>query len=96
MAVRRPSSRSRPRTSPSTSSTLTAPANAAFQIDFDNEDASVAHNVTIKDATGAMLFKGDLVTGVAQATYNVPAIPAGSYTFYCIVHPNMTGTLTVQ
>ncbi|MFI5225422.1 MAG: cupredoxin domain-containing protein [Candidatus Limnocylindrales bacterium] len=77
-------------------STLTAPANAAFQIDFDNQDVGVAHNVTIKDASGNMLFKGDLVTGIAQATYSVPAIPAGSYTFYCIVHPNMTGTLTVQ
>jgi plastocyanin len=77
-------------------STLTAPANAPFQIDFDNEDASVQHNVTIKDASGTMVFKGDLVTGVAETTYNVPAIAAGSYTFYCIVHPNMTGTLTVQ
>jgi plastocyanin len=26
----------------------------------------------------------------------VPALPAGTYAFVCSVHPNMTGTLTVQ
>jgi len=26
----------------------------------------------------------------------VPALPAGTYTFACSVHPNMTGTLTVR
>jgi plastocyanin len=26
----------------------------------------------------------------------VPALPAGTYTFACSVHPNMTGTLTVK
>ena len=28
--------------------------------------------------------------------YQVPALKAGTYPFVCIVHPNMTGTLTVQ
>jgi plastocyanin len=26
----------------------------------------------------------------------VDALPAGTYGFWCEVHPNMTGTLTVQ
>jgi plastocyanin len=26
----------------------------------------------------------------------VPPLQAGPYTFICTVHPNMTGTLTVQ
>jgi plastocyanin len=26
----------------------------------------------------------------------VPALPAGTYSFVCSVHPNMTGTLTVK
>jgi plastocyanin len=77
-------------------STLTAPAGAAFQIDFDNQDSPIQHNITIKDSSGTITFKGDLVTGPAQTVYNVPAMQAGTYTFYCIVHPNMTGTLTVQ
>jgi plastocyanin len=75
---------------------LTAPAGAAFQIAFDNQDASTAHNVAIKDGSGKEVFKGDLVTGVAQKTYDVPALPAGSYAFACTVHPTMTGTLEVK
>ena len=74
--------------------TLTAPADKEFQIDFDNQD-SAPHNIAIKDASGAQQFKGDVVTG-QKVTYNVGALPAGSYTFWCEVHPNMTGTLTVQ
>ena len=74
--------------------TLTAPADTAFQIDFDNQD-SAPHNIAIKDASGAQKFKGDIVTGT-KVTYNVAALPAGAYTFWCEVHPNMTGTLTVQ
>ncbi len=41
------------------------------------------------------MFKPDLLTGPGKTDYNVPALPAGTYTFYCIVHPGMTGTLTV-
>ena len=74
--------------------TLTAPADTAFQIDFDNQD-SAPHNVAIKDASGAEKFKGEIITAT-KITYNVAALPAGAYTFWCEVHPNMTGTLTVQ
>jgi len=75
---------------------LTAPAGAAFQIAFDNQDNATLHDVVIKDAGGKELFKGDLVTGVAQKTYNVPALQAGNYTFVCTVHPTMTGTLEAK
>jgi plastocyanin len=74
--------------------TLTASADTQFQIDFDNQD-SAPHNILIKDASGAQRFKGDIVTST-KVTYNVGALPAGAYTFLCEVHPNMTGTLTVQ
>ena len=74
--------------------TLTAKADAPFTIDFDNKD-SAPHNVAIKDASGSEKFKGEIVTG-KKVTYNVPALAAGTYTFWCEVHPNMTGTLTVQ
>ncbi len=79
-----------------TTTDITAPADKTFQIKFDNEDASVQHNVEIKDSTGKVVFKGDLVTGVTTTTYTVPATPAGTYPFQCTVHPNMTGTLTVK
>jgi plastocyanin len=29
-------------------------------------------------------------------TYDVPPLAAGTYGFICSVHPNMTGTLTVN
>jgi plastocyanin len=73
---------------------LTAKADTAFTIDFDNQD-SVPHNIAIKDAAGATLFKGEIVTS-KKVTYNVAALAAGQYAFWCEVHPNMTGTLTVQ
>jgi plastocyanin len=77
---------------------VTAPAGTAFQITFDNKDAGTPHNVAIhKDsASGAEVFKGEIITGPATKTYDVPALDAGTYAFACTVHPNMTGTLTVQ
>ncbi len=75
---------------------LSAPAGSAFQITFTNQDSGVPHNMEIKDSSGASKFKGELVTGPNSATYQVPALPAGSYTFICDVHPNITGTLTVK
>jgi plastocyanin len=79
-------------------STLTAPAGQAFKIDFKNKDAGTPHNVAIHQdsPTGAEIFKGDIFPGVAEKTYDVPALQAGTYGFVCSVHPNMTGTLTVQ
>jgi len=73
---------------------VTAPADVPFTIHFNNKEA-VPHNVAIKDVGGAQQFNGDLVTGPAEVDYAVPALQAGAYTFVCIVHPNMTGTLTV-
>ena len=73
--------------------TVSAPAGTAFVISFDNKEAQ-PHNIQIKDASGNSLFKGDIVMGPKQVDYQVPALPAGTYTFVCDVHPNMTGTLT--
>ena len=77
---------------------LTAPAGTPFQIEFDNKDNGVPHNVSIhKDSTaGQEVFKGDIFSGPAKRTYDVPALDAGTYAFACSVHPNMTGTLTVE
>lgn len=75
---------------------LTAPAGQAFAIAFSNQDSGIPHNVAIKDGSGKEVFKGDIVTGPTQTTYQVPALAAGTYTFYCSVHPNMTGTLTIK
>jgi plastocyanin len=74
---------------------LAAPADVEFQIEFDNQDAGIPHNVEIKDANGQSVFKGEIFNGVAVKTYDVPALAAGTYQFICTVHPNMIGTLKV-
>ena len=74
---------------------LAAPADAAFKIEFDNQDAGIPHNIEIKDAAGTSVFKGEIFNGAAVKTYDVPALAAGDYTFVCTVHPNMVGTLKV-
>lgn len=75
--------------------TLTAPAGKPFTVAFDNRDPA-QHNLEIKDASGASLFRGEIVTGPAVKVYSVPALAAGQYPFVCSVHPAMTGTLTVK
>ena len=75
---------------------LQAPAGQPFTIHFKNDDTSVPHDVEIKDGSGNVAFKGDIITGPSDTNYSVPALTAGTYTFQCTVHPNMTGTLTVQ
>ncbi len=75
---------------------LEAPAGQAFQIAFDNQDAGIPHNIQISDAGGTLVFEGETINGVAQTTYNVPALAAGVYKFVCKWHPNMVGELTVK
>ncbi len=75
---------------------LTAPADTPFTIAFDNKDQGQPHNIAISDASGAEVFTGKIITGPAVEVYDVPALPAGNYTFVCSVHPNMTGTLAAS
>ncbi len=73
---------------------VTVKAGAAFAIDFDNQDGA-PHNIAISDASGAKVFKGDIVSS-SKVSYQVPALAAGTYTFICEVHPDMKGTITAQ
>lgn len=78
--------------------TVTAPADTPFQIQFENKDAGTPHNVAIHlgSPTGAELFKGEVFSGVATRVYDVPALDAGAYAFVCTVHPTMVGTLNAE
>lgn len=78
------------------STTLEAPAGQPFQIEFDNQDAGIVHDIEIFDASGGILFEGETITGPVKTTYSVPALTAGTYKFACKWHPNMTGQLTAK
>jgi plastocyanin len=78
--------------------TVTAPANTPFQIQFENKDAGVPHNVAIRlgSATGAELYQGTVFNGIETRAYDLPAYDAGQYAFVCTVHPTMIGTMNVE
>ena len=75
---------------------LAAPAGTKFTIDFHNTDKGVPHNLAILDSEGTKVFTGSIFTGDDTKTYDVDALPAGTYSFHCDVHPTMTGAFVVQ
>jgi plastocyanin len=78
-------------------SSLTAPADEPFQIAFDNQE-SAPHNVAIyRDASATgQVFGPEPFSGPATVTYDVPALPEGTYFFRCDLHPQMSGELTAS
>lgn len=75
---------------------LQVPADEPFQIDFDNQDPGVQHNVEIFEgdvAEGETLYEGALIAGVNKVAYNVEPLKAGTYAFNCVVHPTMIGKI---
>jgi plastocyanin len=77
-------------------SALAATANTPFVIAFDNNDPGAAHNVAIKLGSDLIFNPLPTIVGPAKANYFISGgLSAGTYTFLCIVHPVMHGTLTV-
>ncbi|MDP9297299.1 MAG: cupredoxin domain-containing protein [Actinomycetota bacterium] len=78
---------------------LSFPANTPVDLAFANHDAGTGHNVYIaasKANASTPLFAGSTVTGPATFTYTVHPFAAGTYYFFCNIHPTtMNGTLTV-
>ena len=81
------------------STTLSFPADTPVALTFDNQDPGVQHNVVIVagvDQNAPKVFTGALVTGAKTQPYAIDPLKAGSYFYFCQVHPTgMTGTLTV-
>lgn len=77
---------------------LSVPANAPFAIAFTNKDpAGVTHDIDIKDASGTIVASTDPIAGGTSTNYVYKALPPGTYTFFCSIHPGiMTGTFTVK
>ncbi|CAN5124412.1 hypothetical protein BH23CHL9_BH23CHL9_11810 [soil metagenome] len=70
------------------------PAETDFCIAFENLE-DVPHNVAILDGSEA-LFEGEYLNTAGSVVYNVPALPAGEYTFVCQAHIQaMSGDVTV-
>lgn len=77
---------------------LAVGSDVPIEMEFDNADPGVQHNVVIVDggdAEAPVLFQGELLTGPDAFTYAVDALPEGEFFFFCEVHPTtMTGTMT--
>jgi plastocyanin len=78
-----------------TTRNVAAPAGVEFTLFFENRDNEL-HNVHISDATGVDVFHGETFTGPEAKVESVPALAAGTYSFKCDIHPDMTGQLVSQ
>lgn len=77
---------------------LEAPADEPFDIEFENTDTGTMHNFSIytDDSATKSLYTGQFFSSGTQ-TEQVPALEAGTYFFRCDVHPTtMKGDLTVR
>jgi mono/diheme cytochrome c family protein/plastocyanin len=79
---------------------LTAPAGEQFGIRLDQRDAGVGgHDVDIRaQGGGDKLADNPVILDPGETTYTIQPLEAGTYEFFCSVHPipQMTGTLTVE
>ncbi len=79
--------------------TALAAKSGSVSIEFDNQDAGVAHNfhlVSGGDASAASIGMTPITSGPDSETLTV-TLAAGRYLYHCDVHPTqMTGQLTVN
>jgi len=80
---------------------LEVPADAPFAISFKNDDAAtITHDIDIRQGPGAPTLADEAPIPGGQSTqYSFDGLAAGTYQFFCSVHPGvpgMEGTLTVQ
>lgn len=80
-------------------SVITVPSGAHVTVNFVNRDSGVPHTFSVYETAAAqkVIFRGQVVTGLAKIKYSfdAPADP-GTYFFRCDVHPTqMTGQFIV-
>jgi len=68
-------------------------------ITVDNVD-TMPHTVTNgesgSDPNSGKLFDTSIINGGDSAEIDISAVDAGAYPYYCMVHPYMTGSLTIE
>ncbi len=69
---------------------IEAPSGQDFCIELTNNDTA-PHDIGIQEIE----FNGEDVPPGESIVYQIPAMEAGDYTFYCTIHPQMTGDLSV-
>jgi plastocyanin len=75
---------------------LEVPAGQPFKLLFENREGA-PHNVRIYgENVDQALFVGEVFGGPGSRTYEVPAIPPGTYRFRCDVHPDMAGSVIAR
>ncbi|MGQ0669485.1 MAG: cupredoxin domain-containing protein [Actinomycetota bacterium] len=79
--------------------TLSFPPGEPVELEFDNQDPGVPHNVAVYADEGfaePVFVPDGTITGPAQAAYGIEPLEEGTYFFRCEVHPiTMTGTIEV-
>ena len=60
---------------------------------FNNQDSGIPHSLSFNGVPGAA---NETCTGPCTTTNTFTAPAAGTYGFFCNVHPDMTGSLIVQ
>jgi hypothetical protein len=77
---------------------LTVPADTAFEIAVDNQDAGIPHNLSIyaDDSFASVIHEGEIFSGVSTLTEEIEPLAAGEYAYRCDVHPLMIGTMTAS
>lgn len=78
-------------------SEISIPADTAWVVELTNADPAVPHDFAVRGAgPDGSDWQGDPdAPGGGTASYVPPPLPAGTYEFYCSIHPNMVGTLNV-
>jgi hypothetical protein len=83
-----------------TPDTMEVPANARLDVTLDNQDGSIPHGLDVWPAgpytNQDPLFEGEVIYGVAQKTYAVPALRPGLYLFGCPRHDDERVLVTVR
>lgn len=76
---------------------LSAPADTPIVFQFQNADQTAPHDVSIRTPDGTEVWNGEPDAAAGQnATYVAPPLAAGTYEFFCSIHPaTMRGPLTV-